>query len=521
MGRPESEPKPSVDRIAGDYATINFLQPVDMENFLNSHTGYQLIYDSTEDECPYPITYASITSQNNGDDQPIGLEASIEFDPRRLSREGQVKWQLNVLQGIQDRLENRGCEIVSLPHEEPYNIHVLVDHDYIARLSMSTNTSACHIDMALLPIQSLFDRLDRNNDSAHVITDHKNHYELLKEFTHIWSHGIDAVAEHYGTGTTEVSTFTIHPPEKSEALIYSTAPLALMALEAPIPSIHHPSEQLTSDKDTFRMLGGMEYAKARLQTIVDIFNDPVGAEMYKLRPFHFILHGPPGTGKTSLVLALANEIDADVQRISSDQVMDKWVGSSGLQLANIFSAHYAATKPIILFFDEFEALASKAGDSKSNVEVKKILNQRIDEITEKYPHIIIAAATNADIDDIEDSIVRGDRLEPISVPMPNEAERIDIWGSVLYQSIESFRENVNLGISRNNNLHETKKFVPYSDDIDIPLLAKNSDGMNGANFAHIIKIALQSCYKKYRETGTPTSIDQALLTTLISQYHQR
>jgi excinuclease UvrABC nuclease subunit len=70
-----------------------------------------------------------------------------------------------------------------------------------------------------------------------------------------------------------------------------------------------------------------------------------------------MLHGPGGTGKTSLVHAFANSIQANLREYSSADIVSKWVGKSGERIAEIFKSAKKEKDPLVLFFDEFEKAA--------------------------------------------------------------------------------------------------------------------------------------------------------------------
>ena len=82
-------------------------------------------------------------------------------------------------------------------------------------------------------------------------------------------------------------------------------------------------------------------------------------------PVHgVLLHGPPGTGKTMLARATANEAGAHFVSISISELIRAELGESEQRLAAAF-AMARRVAPCVLFFDEFQALFGERGGGGS------------------------------------------------------------------------------------------------------------------------------------------------------------
>ncbi len=153
-----------------------------------------------------------------------------------------------------------------------------------------------------------------------------------------------------------------------------------------------------------------------------------------LKPRHRALFtGKPGTGKTTLGHHLAARLGLNMLVVQPELVQSKWVNQTGEQIGQLFRMAAKADPPLLLFLDEFDALASarsnaeQSADREHNKNVNVLL-QRI----EQHKGFIIAA-TNF-----------GQRLDPaiwrrfdvhIEIELPGRFERerilkryLEPWG---------------------------------------------------------------------------------------------
>ena len=77
-------------------------------------------------------------------------------------------------------------------------------------------------------------------------------------------------------------------------------------------------------------------------------------------PKGVLLHGPPGTGKTRLARAVANESDANFFHIAGPEIMGSAYGESEKRLREVFE-EAAQAAPSIIFIDEIDSIAPKRG----------------------------------------------------------------------------------------------------------------------------------------------------------------
>ncbi len=143
-------------------------------------------------------------------------------------------------------------------------------------------------------------------------------------------------------------------------------------------------------------------------------------------PKGVLLFGPPGTGKTMLAKAVANESDANFIDISGPELVSKFVGESEEKLREIFN-EAKEKAPTIIFMDEIDAIAPKREEATNEVERRMVsqLLTLMDGISSRG-QVIVIGATNREnsIDPALRRPGRFDREIEIGVPDMNSRKEI-------------------------------------------------------------------------------------------------
>jgi transitional endoplasmic reticulum ATPase len=175
-------------------------------------------------------------------------------------------------------------------------------------------------------------------------------------------------------------------------------------------------------------VGGMEETIRALREMVEL---PLRYPELFIRlgvepPKGVLLHGPPGTGKTRLAQAVANESDAEFFTINGPEIMGSAYGESEKRLREVFEEASRAA-PAIIFIDEIDSIAPKRTQVPGEAE-KRLVAQLLTLMDglEKRANLVVIAATNRP-DAIDEALRRPGRFDrEIVIGVPDERGRREI-----------------------------------------------------------------------------------------------
>ena len=185
-------------------------------------------------------------------------------------------------------------------------------------------------------------------------------------------------------------------------------------------------------KITFADIGGMD---STLIKVLDLLLHLKHPEIYEhigvVPPRGFLLHGPPGCGKTLLANAIAGQLKLPLIKLAATEIVSGVSGESESKLRDLFD-EAKSNAPCILFIDEIDAITQRRDNAHKGME-SRIVGQLLacmDDLNEKGSinegHVVVIGATNRP-DTLDPALRRAGRFErEISLGIPDEKSRAAI-----------------------------------------------------------------------------------------------
>ncbi|MEV6219481.1 ATP-binding protein [Nocardia sp. NPDC051833] len=264
-----------------------------------------------------------------------------------------------------------------------------------------------------------------------------------------------------------------------------------------------PTEYVTDDdaatveRPTRRLadVGGMDEVKRQLDlTLLAPLRNPELAKAFGTSARGgLLLYGPPGCGKTFLASAVAGELGANFYPIEITDILDIYTGASERNVHSIFEMA-RRNAPCVLFLDEVDALGHKRSQMHGSSTMRTVVNQlltELDSATHSNEGVFVLGATNHpwDVDVALRRPGRFDRM--IFVGLPDAAARRAI-------------------------LHYNLRDRPVA-GIDLTALAARTDGLSGADLAHVCTSATQLAMADSMRSGEVRPIGMADIQEALAQ----
>ncbi|KAF8113180.1 hypothetical protein N665_0055s0044 [Sinapis alba] len=225
---------------------------------------------------------------------------------------------------------------------------------------------------------------------------------------------------------------------------------------------------------TFADIGSLDETKDSLQELVmlplrrpDLFKGGL------LKPCRgILLFGPPGTGKTMLAKAIANEAGASFINVSMSTITSKWFGEDEKNVRALFTLA-AKVSPTIIFVDEVDGMLGQRTRVGEHEAMRKIKNEFMTHwdgiMTKPGERILVLAATNRPFD-LDEAIIR--RFERrIMVGLPSNERREKILRTLLSKE-------------------------KTDDDLDFHELGQMTEGYSGSDLKNL---CITAAYRPIRE----------------------
>jgi len=234
-----------------------------------------------------------------------------------------------------------------------------------------------------------------------------------------------------------------------------------------------PAQMPSVPNVKYEDVGGLKEAVRKIREMVELpLRHPELFEKLGIEPPKgVLLYGSPGTGKTLLAKAVANESDAHFISINGPELTSKFVGESEQKLRSLFE-EAEKNAPSIIFMDELDAIAPKREEVSGEVE-KRMVSQLLTLLDglKARGQIIIIGATNRP-NAIDPALRRPGRFDrEIEIGIPDREDRKEI-----------------LQIHTRN--------MPLEKDVDLEKIANITHGYTGADLSSLTKEAAMRALRR-------------------------
>ena len=239
---------------------------------------------------------------------------------------------------------------------------------------------------------------------------------------------------------------------------------------------HESQKNKNLSNHKFEDVVGMDKIKDKLYDIIDQFKNEEKYKAWHIKPIRAILlYGSPGTGKTYISEALANEIDATFIQKNISDILQKYIGESEKQIKNLFEDAREREGKTVIFIDEIDSIAKKRNSSETSEARNSVLNELLSQMSSRNNEkIFLIFATNA-LNLLDSAFLRSGRVDfKIEVPLPDFNARKGIL-----------------------ELYSNKR--PLSEDVNLDEIAKDLSGRNCADVELVANEAARRALKAGKE----------------------
>jgi len=220
-------------------------------------------------------------------------------------------------------------------------------------------------------------------------------------------------------------------------------------------------------------VGGVRKQMAQIRELVELpLRHPQLFKTIGVKPPKgILLYGPPGSGKTLIARAVANETGANFYIVNGPEIMSKLAGESEGNLRKVF-VEAEKNAPAIIFIDEIDSIAPKRDKTQGEVE-RRIVSQLLTLMDglKSRAHVIVIAATNRP-NTIDAALRRFGRFDrEIDIGVPDETGRLEV-------------------------LRIHTKNMKLDDEVDLETIGRDTHGYVGADLAALCTEAALQCIRE-------------------------
>lgn len=167
--------------------------------------------------------------------------------------------------------------------------------------------------------------------------------------------------------------------------------------------------------ETYADIAGLESQIQEVREAVEVplLHPELYEEMGIKPPKGVILYGAPGTGKTLIAKAVANQTSATFLRICGSELIQKYLGDGPKLVRQIFQVA-SECSPTIIFIDEIDAVGTKRYDTTSSGgrEIQRTMLELLNQLDgfDDIGDVKVIMATNK-IESLDPALIRPGRID--------------------------------------------------------------------------------------------------------------
>lgn len=170
-----------------------------------------------------------------------------------------------------------------------------------------------------------------------------------------------------------------------------------------------------------------------------------------------LLCGPPGCGKTMTANAIAHELKLPMAYVRLDGLVSSYLGQTSVNLRKVFDS--VRNQRIVLFLDEFDAIAKKRDDENEMGELKRVVTALLQNFDNMPPNVFLIAATNHE--HLLDPAIWRRFNYTITLGLPDEHQRAELIKRWLNEYRVDYKANIKqfVKISVGRNTSQLKELI--------------------------------------------------------------
>ncbi|MBU4481684.1 CDC48 family AAA ATPase, partial [Patescibacteria group bacterium] len=208
-------------------------------------------------------------------------------------------------------------------------------------------------------------------------------------------------------------------------------------------------------------------------------------------PKGILVYGVPGTGKTLLAKAVASQCGVNFISVKGPALMSKWIGEAERGVREVFKKAKQSS-PCIIVFDEIESLVPRRDIEEASGVSQRVVGQFLSEMDglEELKGVVVIGTTNR-LDLVDPALLRAGRFDfLLELPKPDEKTRFEIFkihtrGKPLAEDACPVRNRISNGV-------------------DLKNLAKETEGLTGADIEAICQKASMLAIREFVELSNPS-----------------